>query len=304
MEKWVPVFGKISQPEEGKFLFKGGEKVFDPEKNQKGAEMCLVLCNTIFSGGRISATVSFDNPTPKSSFDLVLFYDPLNRYNLNAGIANNPFCAIRHFDSKWTYHASTGDNDVLEANRPYNVSAIMKGSRVRLVVDEVEVLAANLPFTLPQSQVGFWCMDYNGIHVSNFKIDCEKPKIFVIMQFSDPYNSVYEEIIKKVTDELKIDTVRADESVNPGLVIADIAKYIAESKAIIADISPTNPNVYYEVGYAHAVNKPTILIAMKDTKLPFDVSPFRTIFYQDSIKGRTDLENNLRRHLKSVLQER
>ena len=33
---------------------------------------------------------------------------------------------------------------------------------------------------------------------------------------------------------------------------------------MVAEITPINPNVYYEVGYSHAINKPTILIVDDD----------------------------------------
>ena len=61
----------------------------------------------------------------------------------------------------------------------------------------------------------------------------------------------------------------------PGIILADIEQSIREAHVIVADITPRNANVYYEVGYSHALGKPTILVAEKETELPFDVSPFR-----------------------------
>jgi len=70
---------------------------------------------------------------------------------------------------------------------------------------------------------------------------------------------------------------------------------------VIAEITPANPNVYYEIGYAHALNKPTILIAERATELPFDVSPFRVLFYENTIAGKKRIEEGLRRHLEAIL---
>jgi hypothetical protein len=61
--------------------------------------------------------------------------------------------------------------------------------------------------------------------------------------------------------------------------------------------------VFYEVGYAHAIAKPTVLLAQTDTPLPFDVSGFRVIFYTDSIAGKRIVERELRLHLQSILGE-
>jgi len=85
--------------------------------------------------------------------------------------------------------------------------------------------------------------------------------------------------------------------------MADMTREIAESEFVIADITSANPNVYYEVGYAHAINKPTILLANKDVaKLPFDVSGFRVLFYENSIAGKRRFEEGLRKHVVAVLE--
>ena len=69
---------------------------------------------------------------------------------------------------------------------------------------------------------------------------------------------------------------------------------IEGSKAIIVDLSGSNPNVFYEMGMAHARGRVVIPICEKDNSqtLPFDVSQFRTIFFHKDndwgLKGLTD----------------
>ena len=123
------------------------------------------------------------------------------------------------------------------------------------------------------------------------------------MQFSSSFDDVYSEVIKKVCLEEGIDVVRIDETMGPGVIVQDITREIREANLVIADISPVNANVFYEVGYAHALNKPTILLAEKATKLPFDVSPFRTLFYENSIGGKTKFEEGLRMHVRASLRQ-
>lgn len=155
----------------------------------------------------------------------------------------------------------------------------MRGSLVTLRVDGVEVCVATLPVPLPRSQVGLWCRDFHQIDVSNFVVELEQPRAFVVMQFTSPYNELFQQVVRPVCADLGVAAVRADDSYGPGLVIADVTRQIDESKFVVAEITPANPNVYYEVGYAHARNKPTILIAdRKMERLPFDISPFRTLF--------------------------
>jgi hypothetical protein len=107
-------------------------------------------------------------------------------------------------------------------------------------------------------------------------------------------------VIKSVCNEYGLEVLRADEMSFPGTIIADVINQIIESNVVIAEITPDNPNVFYEVGYAHAINKPTILIASRDRKLPFDVSPFRTLFYENTISGKAKIEDNLKRFLESM----
>jgi len=114
------------------------------------------------------------------------------------------------------------------------------------------------------------------------------------MQFSTKFHGIYAEVIKQICLEFDIEIKNIGEEFGPGLIIEDIATAINESKFVIADITPGNPNVFYEVGYAHALQKPTILLAEKDTRLPFDVSGFRTIFYEDSIVRKRSIEDGLR----------
>ncbi|MGD0899375.1 MAG: hypothetical protein ABR915_16175 [Thermoguttaceae bacterium] len=57
----------------------------------------------------------------------------------------------------------------------------------------------------------------------------------------------------------------------------------------------------YELGYAHALQKPTILLARRGEQLPFDIRSYRVIFYDDTIGGKADLEATLGEHLASVL---
>jgi len=286
-------------------VFKGGKIKLQGEAGEtEGSEVGLFICDQIFTEGSISVDVSFKGKQPNSSADIVLYYDPKNKYTLNAGISNLGLFSIRHYDTKWTNLADTGAPNQIEVNKIYHLEASLYGSTVTLKSDGVEVLKHTLPFPLPQSQVGIFCLDQTDIEFKNYKIKGAKPKAFVVMEFSSEYNDVYSEVIKKVCDEEKIDVLRIDEESGPGLIIQDITRAIHESKIIIADISPVNANVFYEVGFAHALNKPTILIAEKDTKLPFDVSSFRTLFYENTIGGKRKLEEGLKRHIDAILQQK
>lgn len=302
---WASIMGKMEQTKDI-ITFKGSPKKYtDQQGNEtEGIALGLFICDQMFTGGTISAEVTFEKISDKSACDLVLYYEPQNKYTVNAGLTYESPYAIRHFDTKWQYHAFAGEKGALESKRPYKIEAVVNGSQVSLFVDGVEVIKKNLPYVLPQSQVGIFCADKSNITIKNFKVTNKKPTAFVVMEFCSPYNDVYSEVIKNICTDQGLTVFRIDEQKGPGIIISDINKAIIESKLIIADISPDNPNVFYEIGYAHAYQKPTILIAEKGRTLPFDVSPFRTLFYENTIAGKRKLEEGLKEHIMAILNEK
>jgi hypothetical protein len=150
-----------------------------------------------------------------------------------------------------------------------------------------------------------WARGWKDIRFSNFEITRRQlPTLFVVMQFTDQFNELYEDVVKPVAGQAGLEVVRADEIEGPGLIISDIERQVLEAQIVLADITPKNPNVYWEVGYAHAKGKPTILVAEHGTQLPFDVSGFRALFYENTIAGKSKIEDGLRRHISSILEGR
>lgn len=125
------------------------------------------------------------------------------------------------------------------------------------------------------------------------------------MPFNDKIaNDVYELSTKPVCMEFGLDVQRADEIFTSNPILEDIEAALVESAVIIADISGKNPNVFYELGISHMLKrKQTIMITHEEYEgIPFDVSHFRIIKYQDTISGKTIYENQLRSTLKNILR--
>lgn len=84
-----------------------------------------------------------------------------------------------------------------------------------------------------------------------------------------------------------------DEIEHNSIVIEVIRKQIGQCDIVIGEVSEPNVNVYYEVGYAHALEKPTILLARAATELPFDTQQFNHIFYVSIVDLRDRLTKRL-----------
>jgi len=295
--KWISLLGEFHQ--QNSWLIFSGKQV--EVGGQYQPAIGNFLCNQRFSGGTIEADIIFDELDDASACELILFYDPSTRSFLTAGLGGfGASFSIRHFTNRWTVLAAAGEKKNLGPGISYHVKAGLIGSQISLNVDGIDVLSAQMPFSLPPSQVGVWCLSKHQIRVGKYSVRTVPPKVFVVMEFSSPYNEIYLEVIKRISEEFEIEAVRADETFGPGIILTDIARQIIESKAVIAEITPPNPNVYYEIGYAHALGKPTILIADKSAKIPFDVSPFRILLYENTIPGKSRFEAGLRKHLAAI----
>ncbi len=201
----------------------------------------------------------------------------------------------------WLPVQARGSVSQVRTGSPYRLEVEVSGQRVSLSVDGVRVLEDALPSPLQGDQVGLFAGGTAEVAFENFQVSGNEPRIFVVMQFRAPYDSLYTEVIQPVAERLGFKAFRADDVFRPGVILQDIIRGIVESDVIVADITPGNPNVFYELGYAHALQKPTILLANRQIeKLPFDVSGYRVIFYNDTIGGKRDIEDFLERYLDDI----
>lgn len=203
----------------------------------------------------------------------------------------------------WRGIENVGSARNLEADREYALDIAQTGQEIRMTVDEVSVIKYVLGQPLSGSQLGLFAWGKARIDFSDLSVRPTKPQVFVAMQFGLPFDTLYQEVIQPGARELNLDVIRIDEVAKPGIIFEDIKRQIAESKIIIAEITAPNQNVFYELGYAHALNKPTILLAQRGKELPFDIRSYRVIFYDDSIGGKPALEKNLKKQLEAILSE-
>lgn len=85
----------------------------------------------------------------------------------------------------------------------------------------------------------------------------------------------------------------------PGNIMSQVWKDIRRSEVVVADMTELNPNVFYEMGLAHALGKTVILIVqMKSLPTPFDVSSHK--YYEYDPDRLDDLEKWLKEAFRSV----
>lgn len=70
---------------------------------------------------------------------------------------------------------------------------------------------------------------------------------------------------------------RADLINAPGQIDAQVIRHLLEDDLVIADLSLSNPNAFYEVGIRHMIQKPIVHMQLSTERIPFDVSIYRAI---------------------------
>jgi hypothetical protein len=143
-------------------------------------------------------------------------------------------------------------------------------------------------------------------------------KCFVIMPFGQKkekktdgteaeidFDYVYHELIEKAVESLGIECDRCDEIIDTGSIHSKMFKGIFEAAVAVVDVSFMNPNVYYELGVRHALNRHTTLVIRKNSNQPppFNISGLNVLGYDidDNDKLNTSRET-ISKYVKNGLE--
>jgi hypothetical protein len=123
---------------------------------------------------------------------------------------------------------------------------------------------------------------------------------FVIMPFDPSLADVHQTIKRVVEDYAGCNCVRADQISRSTQITDDIFDHIRRARFLIADLTGSNPNVFYKAGASHALEKNVILLLQEGSKAPFDIQGIRYIRYFQS--ALPDLTTALKDYVKDCLR--
>ncbi len=133
-----------------------------------------------------------------------------------------------------------------------------------------------------------------------------KGDIFMIMPFAEAFAGIYSDVIRPMVKDLGLSITRGDEfnSVN-GSIIEEVWSALNNCQFVIAEITGGNDNVFYELGIAHTLNKPAILItqATEPENVPFDIRHLRYIKYENTVAGGVKLRDDLKTNITRLLSD-
>lgn len=128
----------------------------------------------------------------------------------------------------------------------------------------------------------------------------DRQQVAAMMPFAG-FGPVYEAIVGAAEDN-QMRCNRADDIWENHAIMDDIVALIDRSAVVVCDCTGRNPNVFYEIGLAHAIGKDVILITQSGDDVPFDLKQFRYITYLNNGEGLAKLRVELGKRIGALCQ--
>jgi hypothetical protein len=156
-------------------------------------------------------------------------------------------------------------------------------------------------FAMSDEQMALWSqadpsklsdtkLDLLAHEIVSTLLDSSRGKCLVCMPFAERYMPVYERLIRPAVSAAHLHSLRMDQVPTVGDIAESLRGEIGSSLCLVAVIDEANPNVLYEIGFAHALNKPVVLLQgdagsrEDDPPLPFDIRTHRVVRYPSTLE--------------------
>jgi hypothetical protein len=127
---------------------------------------------------------------------------------------------------------------------------------------------------------------------------------FIVMPFREVWSSDVHRILAQACEAARVRSVRGDDLFTPTDILEDIWQSINAADFVIADITGRNPNVLYELGIAHTLAKPVLILSMQAADIPIDLATRRVILYgQNADAWREELARTIGQAIARVIDD-
>ena len=154
------------------------------------------------------------------------------------------------------------------------------------------------------SQVDYHAMIDSMLEKYRERPDVKDNLVFILMSFNrqNPNLEDYAEAMKRaVTDhDPSFHCVNLDDLTGSFKISHEAKRHILQCRLAIVDLTENKPNVFYELGFAHASGKEVIITAHEDNPILFYPSEYKIVRYVSA----SDLYKKLRKELEGQLSTR
>jgi hypothetical protein len=130
---------------------------------------------------------------------------------------------------------------------------------------------------------------------------------FVIQPFdAGAFDKRYDDVFVPAITDAGLEPYRVDRDPAVVIPIEDIEGGIRKASICLADISIANPNVWFELGYAIAADKPVVIVCSHDParRFPFDIQHRAVFSYRtESARDFVELREQVTARLKLALRK-
>jgi hypothetical protein len=134
--------------------------------------------------------------------------------------------------------------------------------------------------------------------------DPRRASCFIVMPFSQEWSADVHQILARACNAAGVRPVRGDDLFTPTDILEDIWQSINTADFVIADITGRNPNVLYELGIAHTLAKPVLILSQEAADIPIDLATRRVILYgQKADAWREDLARLIQEAIAKVVED-
>lgn len=130
-------------------------------------------------------------------------------------------------------------------------------------------------------------------------------KCFVIQPFKDDrYEKRYRDTFRPAIESAGLYPYRVDKDPGVNIITTAIEEGIKNSTLCFAEITADNPNVWYELGYAMAIDKKIVMVCEENRQLPFDIQHRKIIKYaSQSSSDFEKLKNQITKSIEVALAQ-
>jgi hypothetical protein len=138
-----------------------------------------------------------------------------------------------------------------------------------------------------------------------------KRTCFVITEIGEPGSEIrrrtdglIDSALRPVLEGLEFDVVAPHQMADPGSITRQVVQHLLEADLVVANLTSLNPNVMYELAVRHCARLPIVIVADSRTKLPFDISDQRAVFFTNDMAGVKDVKQELPAKIEAALKDK